>query len=149
MNTNTLIAILAVGAVGSGAAFFLFGGDDEEVTQNEPAAESDMVTEVSLPADFPGNIPMYPGAVLTNVQESTDDTARNITMTLETPDSVADVNTWYRGALSESGWAVTSDKNVGGYILLKGENENVAVFTQVAGRSDLGVSVITERVQIK
>ncbi len=148
MNTNVLLGALAVGAIGVVVVVTQLGKEEEGV-QSEPAPQTEVATEVTLPADFPTTVPLYPGVVIKNVQEVMQDTTRNITLTLETPDGVADINTWYRGALSENAWAVTSDRNVGGYTLLKGEQENVAVFMQAAARSDLGVSVITQRVQMK
>lgn len=148
MKTNILIGILAIGALGL-VTLFSFGGNEEEVIQTENKASSEVASEVSLPDDVPDNIPLYPGAVLKSAQEVPQESARNINLSLETSDSVSDVNAWYRGALSENEWAVTSDKNVGGYTLLKGERENVAVFMQAAMRSDLGVVVITQRIQIK
>lgn len=148
MNTQILIGAVAVGLAGL-LFFFAVTGKEENSASVESVSTTEQVSEVSLPNDLPANIPMYPGAVLTQVQDQPSESTRNVTLTFETPDTVADVNAWYRGALSESPWAITSDKNVGGYILLKGENDNVAVFTQSAARSDLGVSVITQRIQIK
>lgn len=149
MNTKVLVGVLAVGAIGLLVVVSNVGDDEESAFENEIVTENEIANEVSLPGDLPPNIPMYPGAVLKGVQDVPNESDRNITLTLETPDSAADVNTWYRGALAQAPWAVTSDRNVSGYILLKGENGNVAVFTQVAPRSDLGVSVITQRIQIK
>ncbi len=148
MNLNLLIGVLVAGVVGT-VVLFTFNNNQNAAVFDENVTESETVNEVTLPSDLSANIPIYPDAVLKNVQDVSDETARNITLTLETPDPVSDVNEWYRGALSQNAWAVTSDRNVGGYILLKGENENVAVFTQAAWREELGVSVITQRVQIK
>ena len=148
MNTNILIGALAVGAVVL-MVVFSFNNDEEGLVENENTAEEEMVDEVSIPTDLPPNVLIYPEAILKNTQEIGGEDARNITLTLETSDSVADVNTWYRGALSNDGWSVTSDRNVGGYILLKGERENLAVFTQVAKGSEDGGAVITQRIQIK
>lgn len=148
MNANILMAVLAAGAIGVTVTLFSLS-DEEGVTQNENIRNEEIAREATLPSDLPENIPFYPGATLKSVQDIPHETARNITLTLETTDSVADVNTWYRGALSQNAWAVTSDKNVGGYILLKGENENVAVFTQAANRSDINAVIITQRIQIK
>ena len=147
MNSNLLIGAVAVGVVGL-IVVYLISGSDESVVDNQQVAEN-VASEVSLPTDLPANIPMYPGAELMRVQDTPSEGERNITLTLETSDSVADVNTWYRGALSQNSWAVTSDKNVGGYILLKGENENVSIFTQAARGSDESGAVITQRIQIK
>jgi hypothetical protein len=148
MNTKMIIGVLAIGGLFV-LIVSLSGNKNEEgeMTMNENAVVEESV--VSLPADMPTNVPMYPGAIVTNVQEVEQDGVRNITLSLTTEDSVADVNTWYRGALNENNWSVTSDQNVGGYVLLKGENENTATFMQAANRSDLGVVVITQRVQVR
>ncbi len=148
MQTKLIIGVVAIGGVFLLVAL-MNGGKDAPVTQGmaETKTENTTMTAVTVPADMPTDVPMYPGAVLTAVQDVSQSDARNITLSLLTPDSVADVNTWYRGALKTNGWAVTSDKNVGGYVLLKGERENVAVFMQAANGEN-GV-VITERIQIK
>jgi hypothetical protein len=147
MNTKILLGVLVVGA---GVLVFSFGGNKEEVIQNEEATSAEVVNGVTFPDDIPESVPIYPETFLSNVREDVaEDGVRNITLSLETSDSVADINTWYRGALSQDPWVVTSDRNVGGYILLKAENENIVVFTQAASHTDRGVQVITQRIQIK
>lgn len=146
MNTKLIIAVVAIGGIFLLVAF-MNGGKNDEVVATETGNKEVAVAAVAIPADMPTNVPMYPGAVVKAVQDVSQEGVRNITLSLSTPDSVADVNTWYRGALKSDGWAVTSDKNVGGYVLLKGEQENVAVFMQAAN-GDSGVT-ITQRIQIK
>ena len=148
MNTKLLVVALAVGAVGAFVLVSTFGGGDvDDVIEIE--ANSSVADATSINHDLPDNIPFYPGATIADVRDAIGETDRNVTFSLETFDSVDDVNTWYRGALSQHGWVVTSDRNVGGYILLRGEYENLAIFTQATARDDLGVTVITQRVQIK
>lgn len=106
------------------------------------------VAETSIPEGVP-NVPMYPDSVLEGAQNNDSDTERNITLSLSTPDSVSDVIKWYRGALSSDGWAVVGDKNVGGYVLLEGEKEEVKTFVQAANRSDLGQTIITQRIRVR
>lgn len=130
----------------------IFGGSGDEVLTEETETtqvETGEVASATLPTDIPTNIPIYPGSVLQSSQRNDTDSEKNITLSLATGDSVADVNTWYRGALRENGWAVTGDQNVGGYVLLKGENENLTVFMQAANNSDLGKVIITERIRMK
>lgn len=146
MNTKLIIAVVAIGGIFLLVAF-MSGGKNDEVVATETGNKEVAVAAVTIPADMPTNVPMYPGAVVKAVQDVNQEGVRNITLSLSTLDSVADVNTWYRGALKSDGWAVTSDKNVGGYVLLKGEQKNVAVFMQAAN-GDSGVT-ITERIQIK
>lgn len=147
MNTKLLVAALAVGVAGVFVVTMYWGSN--EVSLEEERELTNVVTDAVVPEGLPENIPFYPGATTNNVQETTGETGRNSTFTLETSDSVDDVNAWYREALSQNGWTVTSDRAVGGYILLRGEYENVAIHTQVAHRADLEVSIITQRIQIK
>lgn len=155
MNTKTIIGIVAVGGVVAlGAVWSMAGNDGEIVTDNETNTEvtttaNTKTVAVTVPSDMPANTPIYPESIVRSVQRSEANAVKNIILTLTTPDSVSDVNTWYRGALKTGGWAVTSDKTVGGYVLLKGENGNLAVFTQAAPEGDSGLTVITHRVQIK
>lgn len=151
MSTKAIIGVVAIGGVFLLVVFFGFGKDGAEVVSvAENNTEVSTTSEVLLPLDMPTSVPMYPGSVVRSVQDTTgDDGVRNITLSLGTNDSVSDVNTWYRGALKINGWAVVSDRNVGGYSLLKGENENIATFTQAANNSSVGMVVITQRIQIK
>lgn len=144
MNTKLIIGVVAIGGIFLLVAV-MSGAKDDSIVVEE--TENATVAAVTIPADMPTNVPMYPGSIVTAVQDVNQNGERNITLTLSTPDSVADVNTWYRGALSAEGWAVTDDKNVGGYVLLKGEQENLTVFTQAANGE--GGTVITERIRIK
>ncbi len=143
-----IVGVLVVGGAFSLVIFSDRGEDQQAVTVQE-GEQKEESKELSIPLDLPANVPMYPGSALQSSQDTLQDGVRNIVLSLGTKDSVADVNTWYRGALGDNGWVVTSDKNVGGYVLLKGENENIVVFMQAANRSDLGMVVITQRIQIK
>lgn len=116
-----------------------------EVTAKNVSAEE---TTITIPKDLPNDIPMYPEAILDKVSDVSSAGERNVTLTLLTDANIPDVVKWYRGALSADGWSVTDDKNVGGYILLKSEKENVTIFVQSAKR-DEGTTAITERIRIK
>lgn len=142
MNTKLIIGVVAVGAVLVLIAL-MTSGKDAPVTETGDVGS----VSVTIPADMPTNVPMYPDSEVEAVQDSSHDGERNIGLSLLTRDSVADVNTWYRGALKANGWAVTSDKTVGGYVLLQGENGNITVFMQAANGE--GGTVITQRVRIK
>jgi hypothetical protein len=51
---------------------------------------------------------------------------------LETTDSVAEINEWYRQALSSNGWSIKSDRNIAGYQLIQGETERFYTSMQAA-----------------
>ena len=151
MNTKLISAVVVL-AVGGVFLLVSLNNKDENtssgtqiMTETTETAESQIVT---LPATMPANVPMYPGSVLKSSSETDQNGVKNITLSLMTTDSISDINTWYRGALKKDGWSVTDDRNVGGYVLLKGENANVATFMQAANAGD-GTVTITQRIQIK
>lgn len=144
MSKNILIVAVVVGGIFVLSNVF---SNKEENTEN-PIVENAQSIVVDMPSDMP-NVPMYPGSVLERVADQDDDEGvRNITLTLVAEASVSEVNSWYRGALKENGWNIESDRNVGGYILLKGVSDNLSVFTQVANGEEEGTAVITQRIKI-
>lgn len=148
MKIKIILTVLIIGGLTTIVAISDFGKNKETPSEISEVVQNQDSTELSLPSDFPADIPMYPGSILKNSQESNSETERNITLSLVTEDSVSDVNTWYRGALNQNGWAITSDNNVGGYVLLKGENQNLTIFMQAANNED-GLVTITQRVRIR
>lgn len=147
MKTYILVAVAALGGIF--IVLMLVGNKPEMVSVNQDVttAVSDSVG-IKIPTDLPNNVPMYPGAGLDAVTDTASPDERNISLTLVTDASVSDVITWYRGALSEEGWVIVDDKNVGGYILIKAENQNVTIFVQSALRED-ATTAITERIRIR
>lgn len=147
MKTYILIAATALGGVF--VVMMLLGNDQEDVAVSDEVGQTDAEDRaVVLPVSFPSNVPMYPGAILDAVQDTDSEAERNVSLTLITEANVPDVITWYRGALSTGGWAVTDDKNVGGYILLKSDNDLVTTFVQSAAGVG-STTVITQRIRIK
>lgn len=147
MKTYLLIAVAALGGALVVMVFIEKKAENQTVSEQIGGVIDD-TKNVTLPPNLPSNVPMYPGAQLDKVSDSNTADERNVTLTLITPDSVPDVITWYRGALSGDGWAVTDDKNVSGYILLKAENDNVTTFMQSATVED-GATTITQRIRIR
>lgn len=149
-----MIVKIVIGVLVLGGLFFLvsFSGREGGEENKEGAAvavKNDQGKTVILPANIPTHVPMYPESILENVTESNEAGVRNVTLSLSAAATVPDVNTWYRGALKENGWAVTSDKTVGGHVLLKGENEKTATFMQAANHTEAGKVMITQRIQMR
>jgi len=119
------------------------GGDLEVVTDEG----SDIISGIS--ANIPENVPLYPNATINTIQESEQNNVKNISFSLSVHASLSEVNSWYREALKLNGWTLVSDKNVGGYILLKSTHKNLAVFMQAAHEASSGITTISQRVQIK
>jgi len=153
MNKKTIIGIVAVVALLLIVSLVSRTSNrgvsqSEEGIQNE-GAQDQQQTSLSIPADMPETVEVYPGStVLSAPQENNTDAERNISLSLGTSDSVSDVISWYRSALSRNGWTLVSDKNIVGYDLLEGENGNVKVFIQAAKQSE-GQTVISQRVRVR
>jgi hypothetical protein len=73
------------------------GGDDKKTPD-----ELDVGTE--LPADWPKEFPIYPGAKLTGVVSSTETGEEGTVATYETDDKSADVVAFYREKLGSGRW---------------------------------------------
>lgn len=146
MNTKILIGVVVLGGL---FAFVAFNASNKS-EQTAEINTDEQTEEVAIPKDIPSHVPMYPDSILESSNAVEQETEGNTTLSLVTTDSVADVNTWYRGALNAEGWAVTSDRTVGGYVLLEGENENIKVFMQAANTGDgTGTVTITQRIRIR
>ncbi|GIW44470.1 MAG: hypothetical protein KatS3mg077_1752 [Candidatus Binatia bacterium] len=70
----------------------------------ERAAESPTPAAVSLPEDFPADVPIYAGAKLEQVHDLPNN-AHNVIFRAE--GSVEDINRFYHEKLSQAGWNVT------------------------------------------
>jgi hypothetical protein len=99
------------------------------------------------PDMFPANIPLYSESELTSIRESMTDTSTDYSLQLLTEDSVADVNTWYRGALQSNGWTITSDRVIAGYTIIQGENGNL--FTSMQAARGAEGTVISQQVKVR
>jgi len=68
--------------------------------------DADKVEEVvELPADFPADLPMYPGATLTYASMST---TYGASASFDSNDSMDTVYAWYEAALTADGWTKTA-----------------------------------------
>jgi hypothetical protein len=145
-NKNIIIGVVVVVA-----ALVLVSVFGDKKASEDKVIEQPTDSEVTaiMPENIPADIPMYPDSVLENVNDVTgDDGIRNITFSLLTEDSVSLVNSWYRSALNQGDWSMESDRNVGGYVLLKSSNDNISIFIQAANFED-GFVKITQRIQVK
>lgn len=65
--------------------------------------------EGELPADFPSDFPLYPGAKLTSSWSTSGDDGKGISVVWETGDSVDKVRNFYKEKLSSQGWKIDSE----------------------------------------
>lgn len=112
---------------------------------NQATVEENPVV-LQLPADLP-NFPIYPGVTIRSVNDTDGENSRDVSVSLIAQASKEEVNDWYREALSNSGWNIKSDKNVGGYQIIQGENNNLYTSMQAAGGN--GELVISQHLKVR
>jgi hypothetical protein len=141
MNKHILIGVVAFGGLVLVSSLFL--GSSPEVAEVEEAEET------VLPESVTANFPTYPGTRINSVSESINDDGRvAYSISLISQDSIRDINDWYREALSQSGWSIKSDRNVGGYQIIQGENANLYTSMQAAN-GEGGTAIISQQAQIR
>lgn len=130
VSTLALAAILALGTpvlaacggvaeqAAEQAAEEALGGDvditDEGVTvTDDEGNEVAMGENVSLPDNWPAEIPVYDGGTLQMVSVQADGSATAMWMTDATPQEAADA---YGAALTSAGYTADSNSNLGGMI---------------------------------
>jgi len=144
MSKNALLALIGFGGLIIVAALLLNTAADD--TKDSPAAPED----ASLPSEVTSNFPTYPSSTISNQRESTSEDGRTFySFSLTATASISDINQWYREALSSNGWAITSDKNIGGYQIIQGEKENLFTSIQAASGKEAGTAVISQQAQIR
>ena len=118
--------------------------------QKPPTAQDSPSNTETTPAEekltIPTIVPLYPQAEIIKQTDTVTIEETNITLTLKTADPQTKVIDWYRQALSNDGWQVSDDRNIGGYTLLDSVNGNFKIFTQFAN-SETGDTIITERIR--
>ena len=142
MNKNILMGVVAFGGLVI-VSSLLFNSTPEEGA----VSEEDM--EVVLAESLVSNFPLYPNATTNTFNESINDEGRvSFSVSLITDDSIQEINDWYREALGQGGWSIKSDRNVGGYQIIQGENGNIYTSMQAAG-GEGGTAIISQQAQIR
>ena len=79
-----------------------------------PSGSSKLDSEVPMPAGFPSDVPIYPGARLTAGAAFTAGGQTTWGMEWETLDGVDKVQAFYSSKLSQGDWAITFSGNASG-----------------------------------
>jgi len=136
------IFLLAVAGCGGAAANGIPGAIPTDVTGAVPteslptdAATGDVSTggTTSLPADWPADLPIYPGTTVIATMNLDFDGALTIGATLDSTDDPKTVNDWYVTAVQNAGWQISG----------QGESEGNYVISGVKGSDQLTVAIAT------
>jgi len=144
MNKNILIGVVAFGGLALVASLVLNDKNPEE--PNKPQVV--VPATLSIPGDLPA-FPMYPNATVAKVTDTDGDSARDVSVSLSTTDTKNDIYNWYREALNSNGWSIKSDKNVAGYQIIQGENNNLYTSLQVANGTKEKELIISQQMKVR
>jgi hypothetical protein len=117
-------------------------------TQAQPAApQPEAAAEAwqsTLPADFPPDLPQYPGATVTKAR-STPGTG--LAVAWQTGDEPAKVASWYADSLAAQGWATQRTEAPDGVMVFADKGERSATFgvTTAEGKTQIDLLVVEMR----
>ncbi len=97
-----------------------------------------------LPADFPSDVPLYPGAKVQSSVSSAQAQGGGHYVGLETNDAVASVAGWYKTEIVAKGWKVTLSMDADGSSLLGGSKDDRELMVTVSGeggKTTIGIAV--------
>ena len=100
----------------------------------------------SIPANFPTNVPVYPGAQPAIGMGSEVGELQRAGVQLLSNDATADVFGYYESELSANGWEITNSRNEGGLASLNASNGSVKMALIISTSADGGsdIFVISE-----
>lgn len=143
MNKNIQIGVVVLGTL----ILIAYWSQDTPSSINQE--QTPEVSNTTIPAEIVADIPLYPNAAVIRAAETSRDTERIFyASTLETTASIQEINEWYRDALSNNGWSIKSDKNIGGYQLIQGEKEGFYTSMQAAN-GEGGKVTISQQTRVR
>lgn len=83
------------------------------VTVKTPGGEVSTSDAAKLPDDFPSTVPMYGNLKLGTVMTTGSAPSKSYIVSGTTTDDAKDVWTWWKKALEDGGWKITSSMEVG------------------------------------
>ena len=147
MNKNMAIGVGICGGLLLVVFSFLHIPVEDEIATKDDM-KGDTHTSMSIPQDIP-SFPIYPNIFVENVDDVDSDTARDISLSLNTAGSAEAVNTWYREQLSQNGWSIKSDTNVAGYQIIQGEKDTLYTSIQATKGSEAGTVNISQHLKVR
>lgn len=145
MNKNIIIGIaVLVGILLVGVLFSRTSKNPKEDIKTEKGSDVVVLSE-----KIPAQISIFPYTKVISSTESSQNGKDYFSFSIVAKATVAEVNDWYRKALSQNGWKITGDQNVAGYQIIKGENQNLYTSMQATNSDEPGTVIISQQVQIR
>jgi hypothetical protein len=108
-------------------------------TEGEKGIQAEIGEQVKLPADFPRDVPVYPGAV---AQAAFARSAEGMLVSFRSSDSKEEVFEFYASELESSGWEIEGEMEVGGQRMLTAvKQDRQAVLTIMGDETGVGVTI--------
>ncbi len=145
MTKNVILGIVAFGGLIL-VGVLLTNNNSNEKVRDEVTNE---VKTVLLPSNLPAGVPVHPHTEVRNSQTSNQNSTDYLSFSLIARTTITEVNEWYRAALSQNGWNIKNDKNIGGYQIIQAENQNLFTSLQAANDNEPGTVIISQQVQIR
>jgi hypothetical protein len=100
-------------------------------------------TSDKLPANWPSDVPVYPGAKVTASVAGAGDQANGSYASLESSDTVAAVIAWYKKEVPGAGWTVETDAMVSGSLMLSAtKSERALSVTVTAEDGNVAIGLV-------
>jgi len=102
------------------------------------------INSQELPEDFPGDIPLYPSSTV--CYSATVEEKNEITISLESPDTVGEIEKFYKKELEKKGWTIeqvfTTDKSR--MFTGKKEKRKINIAITAGKKNHIAISVYLE-----
>jgi len=108
---------------------------------DETGLEAEIGEHVKVPADFPKDVPLYPGARATATMAAAGE---GTLVTFDIEDAPEKVYDFYQEKLASDGWQIASSASMGGQWMIRALKDARAAHISIAGEgtgSQVGVAV--------
>lgn len=126
--------------------------DKGKVTVKTKEGEEIVMGEGQLPANFPKDMPIYPGAKPSGSWISTTKEGKGVMVGLETNDGKNKVVSYYRTELPKNGWVIetTTTTDDGAIYIVKKNNRSgwVTITAEKNGKTTIGIVIGDEKQQL-
>lgn len=116
------------------------GGGGKDITVKTDKGQLNISGSGELPADFPKDFPVYPGAKVTGsfstAGTGSESSSKGVSVVWETADDAAKVGAYFKAELPKAGYTVTTDYSAADSTTLTFEKGPVSGFMGVTKGSD-------------
>ncbi|MBI5232174.1 MAG: hypothetical protein HY876_08430 [Coriobacteriales bacterium] len=120
--------------------------EGDSITIEGKEGEKATIGQGELPADFPTDAPVYPGAKVVASYEQGTGAAKSYVVTFETADPASKVNDWYVTEIEAKGWTIDTKANQGENYILNATKGTQRLALTIAADQGQAKTLINETV---